>query len=50
MALAKRPLERGEAMRALTEKEPADSPKMVMLAGSPPKAVMLPPTQAMAAA
>jgi hypothetical protein len=50
MALAKRPLATGEAMSALTDWEPADWPKMVMLAGSPPKAAMLRRTQAMAAA
>ena len=49
MALAKRPRARGEAIWALTEKEPADSPKMVMLVGSPPKAAMLRLTQARAA-
>ena len=41
MALARRPLESGEAICALTEKDPADSPKTVTLAGSPPKAAML---------
>ena len=42
--------ERGEAIWELTEKEPADSPKRVMLLGSPPKLEMLRLTQAMAAA
>ncbi len=41
MALCEEACESGEAISALTEKEPADSPKMVMLAGSPPKAAML---------
>src|ERR1700731_1392343 len=40
IALAKRPRARGEAIWALTEMEPADSPKMVTLLGSPPKAAM----------
>src|ERR1017187_3675853 len=50
MALAKRSLAMGEAISALTDEEPADWPKMVMLAGSPPKAAMLRRTHAMAAA
>jgi hypothetical protein len=36
IARLKRPLARGEAMSALTENEPADSPKIVTLSGSPP--------------
>ena len=39
--LRNKPLASGEAIRALTEKEPADSPKMVTLSGSPPKSAML---------
>ena len=39
----------GEAMWKLTENDPADSPKMVMLSGSPPKAEMLRLTHWMAA-
>src|ERR1035441_7408681 len=35
MALAKRPAVRGEAISALTDMEPADWPKTVMLAGWP---------------
>ena len=50
MALAMRSFDSGEAMRELTEKEPADSPKTVTLLGSPPKAAMLRWTQARAAA
>src|SRR5271155_1776974 len=34
------PLARGEATRALTDMEPADSPKTVTLCGSPPNAAM----------
>src|SRR5438270_5718389 len=49
IALAKRPWARGDAIWALTEMEPADSPKMVTLAGSPPKAAMLFLTQVRAA-
>jgi hypothetical protein len=49
IALAKRPRARGEAIWALTEMEPADSPKMVTLSGSPPKAAMFFWTQARAA-
>ncbi len=49
MALLKRPLAMGEAICALTDCDPADSPKMVMFVGSPPKAAMLRRTQAMAA-
>ena len=47
--LREEPRESGEAIWALTEIEPADSPKMVTLAGSPPKAAMLRLTQASAA-
>ena len=49
MAWAMRPRLRGEAMSALTEIEPADSPMMVMREGSPPKAAMLSFTHWMAA-
>src|SRR5580704_13442247 len=35
-----RPLARGEATSALTDIEPADSPKMVTLSGSPPNVAM----------
>jgi len=40
MAPAIKPLERGEAIWALTEMDPADSPAMVTFSGSPPKAAM----------
>src|ERR1700733_441627 len=40
IAWAKRAFDKGEAICALTEKEPADSPAMVTLAGSPPKAAI----------
>ena len=49
IALARSLRESGEATCAETEKEPADSPKSVMLFGSPPKAAMLVWTQASAA-
>ena len=39
----------GDAMSALTENEPADSPKIVTLPGSPPNAAMLSCTQRSAA-
>ena len=35
------PRESGEAMSALTDIEPADSPPMVIRPGSPPNAAML---------
>jgi hypothetical protein len=38
IALWNRPLASGEAIRMLTENDPADSPKMVTLPGSPPNA------------
>ena len=41
--------ERGEAMSALTESDPADSPAMVTRFGSPPKAAMFCCTQRRAA-
>ena len=41
MALWKSPRASGEATRVFTEPPPADSPKMVTLSGSPPKAAML---------
>ena len=41
MALLKQALANGEAISALTENDPADSPKMVTLPGSPPKAAIL---------
>jgi hypothetical protein len=41
MARWKRPCARGDAISALTENEPADSPKIVTLSGSPPKVAML---------
>ena len=34
-------LSQGDAISALTENEPADSPKIVTLSGSPPNAAML---------
>ena len=40
MALWNRPLASGDAIRMLTENEPADSPKIVTLPGSPPNAAM----------
>ena len=40
MARWNRPCESGDAMSALTAKEPADSPKIVTLPGSPPNAAM----------
>ncbi len=49
MAPAIRSLDRGEAIWALTETEPADSPAMVTRRGSPPKAAMLSRTQRRAA-
>ena len=36
-----RPLESEDAMSALTESDPADSPKIVTLSGSPPNLAML---------
>ena len=50
MAPAMRSFESGEAISALTETEPADSPAMVTLFGSPPKAAMFSRTQRSAAA
>ena len=41
MAPRNRPLHNGEAQRMLTEMPPADSPAIVTLSGSPPKAAML---------
>ena len=41
IARTKSPFASGEATSALTEAEPADSPKIVTLSGSPPKAAML---------
>ena len=41
MALCTSPLASGETTSALTANEPADSPKIVTLPGSPPKAAML---------
>ena len=41
MALWKSPFASGEAMSALTANDPADSPKIVTFAGSPPNAAML---------
>ena len=49
MAPAIRSLDRGEAICALTEMEPADSPAIVTRRGSPPKAAMLSCTQRRAA-
>jgi hypothetical protein len=43
------PLPSGEAMSALAASEPADSPAIVILSGSPPKAAMLRFTQPSAA-
>ncbi|MBP1635330.1 MAG: hypothetical protein H6Q10_1904 [Acidobacteria bacterium] len=43
------PFASGEATSALTEKDPADSPKIVTFPGSPPKAAMLSCTQRRAA-
>ncbi len=50
MAPAIRFLESGEAICALTDAEPADSPATVTRRGSPPKAAMLSRTQRSAAA
>ena len=41
IAWANSPWHKGEAMSALTDIEPADSPTIVMRLGSPPKAAML---------
>ena len=41
MALWKSPAASGEAISALTANDPADSPKIVTLPGSPPNAAML---------
>ena len=49
MACAKRPWQSGDAIKALTDMLPADSPTMVMRLGSPPKASMLSFTHWMAA-
>ena len=49
IALWKSPRASGEAMSALTAKEPADSPKIVTFLGSPPKAAMLSRTHSSAA-
>ncbi len=38
MALWNRPFDNGEAISMLTANEPADSPKIVTLPGSPPNA------------
>ena len=40
MARRNRPLASGEVQSALTQAEPADSPAMVTLSGSPPKAAI----------
>ena len=40
IAPAIRPLESGDAISALTEIDPADSPATVTRSGSPPKAAM----------
>ena len=50
IAPAIRSFDSGDAISALTEIEPADSPAMVTLRGSPPKAEMFARTQASAAA
>jgi hypothetical protein len=49
MAPAMSSLASGETIWALTEIDPADSPAMVILAGSPPKAAMFRRTQINAA-
>ena len=49
IAWANSPWHKGEAMSALTDIEPADSPTIVMRSGSPPKAAMLSLTHLMAA-
>ena len=49
MARANRPSVNGDAINALTENDPADSPKIVTCAGSPPKAAMFSRTQRRAA-
>ena len=49
MARWKRPCARGDAISALTENEPADSPKIVTLSGSPPNAAMFALTHSRAA-
>ena len=41
IARTKRPLASGEAISALTASDPADSPAIVTVSGSPPKAAML---------
>lgn len=50
IALQKRFRDTGDAMSALTDIEPADSPAMVILSGSPPNAAMLSLSHCMAAA
>ena len=45
IAFWNRPFASGEAICALTENDPALSPKMVTLPGSPPNAAMLSCTQ-----
>ena len=45
MARANSPCACGDAISALTENEPADSPAMVTFAGSPPNCAMLSRTQ-----
>ncbi len=49
MAPAISPLESGDAISALTEIDPADSPAIVTLRGSPPNAAMLSRTHCSAA-
>jgi hypothetical protein len=49
IALWKSPRASGEARRVFTEPPPADSPKIVTLPGSPPKAATLSFTQCRAA-
>ena len=49
IAPAIKSFESGDAMIALTEIDPADSPAIVTFAGSPPKAAMFSRTQRSAA-
>ena len=50
MAPAIRPFDSGDAISALTEIDPADSPAIVTFFGSPPNAAMLACTHRSAAA
>src|SRR6185437_11212253 len=49
IACLNKPFERGDAINALTDIDPADSPKIVTLAGSPPNAAIFLRTHSRAA-